>query len=114
MQATFQAVISNVAVVLYQGDNLRTLVVTRFILSNSGNNPENVSVFLVPPGGTPTINNAVIHQVKLSANTYIEGQGGFVVPPQYSVQVQCTDPAVVVATLSGDLAVIPIIVTGGG
>lgn len=109
MQATFQAVVSNSPVVLYQGDNLRTLVISRFILSNSDNATENVSVYLVPPGGTASINNAVIHLVKLAGNSYLEGQGGFVVPPKYSVQVQAASPALVVATVSGDLSANPVI-----
>jgi hypothetical protein len=46
----------------------------------------------------------VIHLVKITGNSYIEGQGGFIIPPQYSVYVQSTTNNDVVATMSGTLS----------
>lgn len=104
MLVTYQNVAGATPTNLYVGNNIQTLIVLRFIISNSdSNNSDTVSVYLVPPGGVASINNAVIHGVKIAASSYIEGSGGFVVPPKWSIQTQSSSPAVVVCTLSGEL-----------
>jgi hypothetical protein len=105
-KATFQCLCGNSATptLLYKGDFIQTFQVEHFILSNSDNGNANVSVYLVPPGASPAIANAVIHLVKITGNSYIEGAGGFIIPPQYSVYVQSTTNNDVVATMSGTLS----------
>jgi hypothetical protein len=105
MKVSFQVVCGNAPTLLYQGNNLQTLVVTNFIVSNSDAGNANISIFLVAPGASPAITDAVIHLVKLSGNTYIQGNGGFVVPPKYAVYVQSTTNNLVIATIGGDLLV---------
>jgi hypothetical protein len=105
MKVSLQTVVGNSPTLLYQGNNLQTLVVTNFIMSNADAGNANVSIFLVAPGTSPAITDAVIHLVKLSGNTYIQGNGGFVVPPKFAVYVQSTSNNLVVATIGGDLLV---------
>lgn len=106
MQVTYQCVAGDTPTVLYKGDPLRTLVVSHFIVSNAdANGSDTISLFLVPPGGSSSINNAIIHLVKISASSYIEGNGGFVVPPGYTVTAQASQPSVMVCTVSGEVIV---------
>ena len=106
MQATYQCVAAGAPTVLYKGDPLFTLVVSHFIISNAdANGSDTISIYLVPPGGASSINNAVIHLVKLAASSYIEGTGGFVVPPGYTVMAQASQPSVMVCTVSGEIIV---------
>lgn len=93
------------ATLLYSGDPIRTLIADSFIISNSDAGNANVSLYLVKPGDSPSINNAVVHLVKLAGNSYIQGNGGFVVPPSYKVYVQSTSTNLVIATLGGTLGV---------
>lgn len=103
MKVSYQCIAGSSPTVLYQGNNLQTLVVSSFIISNSDAGNINVSIFLVAPGGTPSIGNAVVYLVKLAGNSFQQGGGGFVVPPQYSLQVQASGSNVVVATIGGEL-----------
>lgn len=104
MFATYQVVAGVNPTVLYKGDNIRTLITSRFIISNSDSGNDKVSVYLVPPNGVAAITNAVIYQYQISQFNYIEGVGGFVVQPGWSLQVQCTTGGVLVCTISGELA----------
>ena len=107
MQVTYQCVVGNSATLLYQGNNLQTFITSRFILSNSDTGTTNASLYLVPPNGTPSINNAVIYLYKVASNSFVEGQGGFVVPPKYSLWATATSGNIVVATVSGELSTNP-------
>ena len=104
MLKTFQAVATLVPATLYQGDNIQTLVVLRFIIANTDtNNQDFVNVYLVAPGGTPALTNAIIANVKIAAGTYIEGSGGIVVPPKWRIMVSSNNNPLIICTMSGEL-----------
>jgi hypothetical protein len=100
---------ANAAQKIFQSDNIQSLVVSNFLISNLGNANAAVSVYLFPPKVVPTNTSAdnvygVILGYSLSANNYIEGHGGFVVlPGGYSVWVNCDKGNAAVFSISGDL-----------
>jgi hypothetical protein len=95
------------AVLLVKTDNIRTFVVTDFIVSSQSGGQTTVSMFLVPPGDTPQNTNAIILGFKLGANAFAEGKGGFVLQPGgWSIWVSCDTGSACVFTVSGDLSAI--------
>jgi len=92
-------------VLLVKTDNIQTFEVTRFIISSQSGGSTTVSVYLVPPGGTAVNTNAVLLGYKLGANNYIEGTGGFVLPPGgWAIYVSCDTGNACVFTVSGNLS----------
>lgn len=92
------------AVSLFKTDNIQSFECTSFVVSSSSGNQTTVSVFLVPPGGVASANNAVLNGYKIAANNYIEGKGGFVVPAGgWSIYVSCDTGSACAFTLSGNL-----------
>lgn len=103
MKVSYQCLVANSPTLLYQGNNLQALVVTNFLVSNSDAGNVNISIYLVPPGGSPGISNAFLITYKLAGNSFIQGSGGFVVQPTYAVYVEASTNHLVTASISGDL-----------
>jgi hypothetical protein len=109
IKATYQVfdTASGPPVLLVKTDNIRTFVVTDFIISSSSGNQTTVSVFLVPPGGVAAQSNAVLNGYKIAANSYIEGKGGFVLQPGgWAIYVSCDTGSACSFTVSGDLGAV--------
>lgn len=87
-------------------DSIRTFVTSRFLLSTSTANKTTLSVYLVAPSAAPNPTNALLLNYQLAGNSFLEGQGGFVVPAGgWAIWVSCDTGNGAVFTVSGDLIV---------
>ena len=103
MKVSYQCLVADSPTPLYTGDNIQTLVVTSFVVSNSDNGTIDISIYLVAPDGSPGISNAFLTTYKLAGNSFIQGAGGFVVKPKYKVYVEASTNNKACASISGDL-----------
>ena len=78
-------------------------MVSLFTVSHGAGGNETLTLYSVPPGGTPSASNALLYQVNVASNSYFEIREGWVIPPGNSVQMQSSPATTVVMNISGQL-----------
>lgn len=93
--------LTNAFQTLYQNNNVLSLTVSIFRITNVTAGAITVSMCYVPPGGTANAANAVIWDFSVPANNFIEFGKGDIIDPSVSIQAKASANNSITVKLSG-------------
>lgn len=105
MLITQVALLHTTPTIIYRCGPEQQLMIHHCLMSNGENNINTIQAFLVPEGQSPGLNNQVLYNYKLSANSFIEILREAIIDVNHALYAQSNDDNFVTCYVCGELIV---------